>query len=145
MHIHLTDTSNQVDGLSAAKSPLGPLHSQDLILLRNATHPPAHDFDDYTRASGLCSLAANEWGGMVDGFLRTEHGYEVVLCDFGDVEVVDVVRKEMPQMSVGPFFEAVAERYWGVGKGRVGVEWEMGGWVSAYGVEGVDLWWKGKG
>lgn len=56
-----------IDGVSAGKTANGTLGSQDCILLA---------------AAGLCELAAQEWEGGVDGFVRMKGGFEVVLCEF---------------------------------------------------------------
>ena len=54
--------------MSAGKTANGTLDSQDCILL--------------VAAAGLCELAAQEWEGGVDRFVRMEGGFEVVLCEF---------------------------------------------------------------
>lgn len=56
-----------IDSVSAGKMANGALDSQDCIL-----------------------LAAQEWEGRVDGFVRMEGGFEVVLCEFE--RRLDVVR-----------------------------------------------------
>lgn len=66
--------------MSASKTANGTLDSQDCILLALAA----------AAAAGLCELAAQEWEGRVDGFVRMEGGIEVILCEFE--RGLDVVR-----------------------------------------------------
>lgn len=138
-----------IDGQSAAKSNLGTLASQDDILLRDsALRPNGSDVmpGELLRAYGLCSLANNEWSGLVDGFVRMEHGFEILLCDFDKVKFESAVSKNHTVLGsvddTGPafqFFKAIGEdRYWGIGTDRLKLETDE--WASAYAVEDLDLW-----
>ncbi|KAF8126987.1 hypothetical protein EV363DRAFT_1173187 [Boletus edulis] len=65
------------DGNSAAKLPYGTMDTQDLLAWnRSGRHDP---FNDRQRIQDLC-----KWGGNfdVDGFVRMEMDFEVMLCDF---------------------------------------------------------------
>ncbi|ETN42514.1 uncharacterized protein HMPREF1541_01671 [Cyphellophora europaea CBS 101466] len=119
-----------IDGQSAAKSPIGTLSSQDLILLRHSSKRPKGLFGESARARGLCELAANEWGRSIDGVVRMEHGFEVIACDFGVVRRMGVVEKWRLGLDFWHFLTAVADRYGGVGDGRVRVRTER--FVSVY-------------
>jgi hypothetical protein len=61
------------DGFSAAKTPEGTLHSQD-ILLYGEVEDWRHPHDDYDRGVSLC-----EWGKEfgIEGFVREEATFEV--------------------------------------------------------------------
>lgn len=73
-----------IGGESAAKCDLGPMDSQDYILLDKEQHGW---HGELARASDLCDLA-EEWkfeaGGKIDGFVRMEAGFEIIYCDFSD-------------------------------------------------------------
>jgi len=111
-----------IDGMSAAKCPLGTLDTTDVILLNNSLsfsstfdhHPgnhaaeedsepekpkPTHPNSDYARAQGLCVLA-EEWG--VQGFIRMEAGFELILCDFSShVKLIAANQRRDPPRSDG--------------------------------------------
>jgi hypothetical protein len=77
-----------IDGMSAGKTDNGTLDSQDHVLL-NTTDGNLR-WGEYERAKGLCDLASHEWEGQVDGFIRLEAGFEIILCNFS--ESLDVKR-----------------------------------------------------
>ena len=158
-HLHTYAAPSQlhllyIDGMSAAKSPLGTLASQDLILLHNSPYQPHPSIDpmsaEIQRATGLCDLAKSKWDGKIDGFVRMEHGFEILLCDFTKVSFEGAVmknrtmmgwtgRREAAEAAALQFWRAVGEdRYWGIGSGRLRVWTER--WVSAFTVPGLDLW-----
>ncbi|EFI27973.1 hypothetical protein CC1G_14465 [Coprinopsis cinerea okayama7 len=68
------------DGSSAAKMP-GAMDSQDLIVWGEVKDEFLRLFDEKSRIEGLC-----EWGRKygLDGFLRMEPDFEVMVCDFTD-------------------------------------------------------------
>jgi hypothetical protein len=37
---------------------------------------------EYQRAEGLCNLTKTLWENKIDGVLRMEAGFEIILCDF---------------------------------------------------------------
>lgn len=109
-----------IDGLSAAKSDLGTLDSQDLVLRHNETRDGSI-LDDRTRARDICDLIG-PWG--YDGFVRTEIGFEVVYCDFSNgLDLLSATRTLLIDDKIGDFrstyvfswARAVAERYDGLG------------------------------
>ncbi|KUI55231.1 hypothetical protein VP1G_02702 [Cytospora mali] len=133
-----------IDGQAAAKCPLGPLDSQDLILLDYDTTP--NPSGEWQRAPDLCALA-EEWrfplGGKIDGFVRMEAGFEIIQCDFstaGGLDLVSVqaspfmnetgVQEEIPFDLVLEWIRAVAARYHGHPAGRLEVDWSS--MVSAF-------------
>jgi hypothetical protein len=60
------------DGSSAAEFPGGPLDSQEILL-------PGKRYNDVERINDLC-----RWGEQygIDGFVRMQVNFEVMLCDF---------------------------------------------------------------
>ncbi|KAG8164275.1 hypothetical protein KVR01_006193 [Diaporthe batatas] len=138
-----------IDGQAAAKGPLGPQDSQDLILLGHAhPGPGAPTYGEWPRAEGLCDLAG-EWpapgvggGARIDGFIRMECGFEIIYCDFSERGGLDRLSVQSSSFSnetglapyqVAPAFEwmrACAARFHGLPAGRVDVDWSS--MVSAY-------------
>ena len=140
-----------VDGQSAAKSDKGTLDVQDLILRNQGTdqQPPGQDPGrgpggppgDSLRALELCNSAGHEWEGRIDGILRMEAGFEVILCSFEDnLEVVSI--KQQKVRAGGPdsrdsgdqlsYYQAVAARFDGIGGNRVHVDYDSLVSVFAY-------------
>ncbi|OQE18804.1 hypothetical protein PENFLA_c020G00660 [Penicillium flavigenum] len=73
-----------LDGMSAAKTSKGTLDSQDAILFTGSLedHPSPGSGQENERARLACEMAHNEWEGRIDGVLRMEAGFEIILCDF---------------------------------------------------------------
>lgn len=137
-----------LDGTSAASTSMGTLDTQDL-LLRLA--PNSSIWDEYPRAIDLCDIVT-PWG--LQGILRMEAGFEVIKCDFSlGMQMVSGKGMQRPHVEGGRESEvdveggrkgwvfdlvrAVAQRFDGVGVGRVVVDW--GSMVSAWFWEGLDL------
>jgi hypothetical protein len=137
-----------IDGMSGGKTLNGTLDSQDYILL-NETNPPA--FWEYGRGEGLCDIARNDWHGRVDGFLRMEAGFEVILCDFeSSLSLKNMARSNgkcagctspAAERRDLKYLRAVADRYRGIGGGKVRVNYEK--MVSAYTLQ-IDLFVSGE-
>jgi hypothetical protein len=134
-----------VDGISAGKSVMGTLDSQDRILF-NDTIKDSHD--DQERASTACSIFRNDWGSRIDGLLRMETGFEVILCDFDrNMHRINVLRGK-PHPENGNFakpaggemwrlYKVIAERFGGIGGGRVQLNYDH--FVTAYNYPTLDL------
>ena len=144
-----------VDGQSAAKTTKGTLDAEDYILRYNESKrtPPSQEyaFDDYQRALDLCQLAKNDYGGKIDGVLRMEHGFEIILCDFLLLDVISILnaQNENLQNKFDPddpmigefmftFLSAVAARYDGIGQERVYLNYED--FVTSFAYADMDLW-----
>lgn len=129
-----------LDGQSAAKSTKGTLDTQDIILL-NATdlNGSRGMFGEKERADRMCELAATEWNEQIDGILRMEGGFEIILCSFAKhLDVISIKQSKPdggmggPPGSGGPdstedhfnYYEAIAARYHGIGGGRVRLDYE---------------------
>jgi hypothetical protein len=122
-----------IDGQSAAKCLNGTLDSQDYVLRHGRDQGAA--FDDYGRALDLCSIARESWQDRIDGFIRMEHGFEIILCDFSILNVVSVLEAEHPVAAAVPenglnFFSAITSRYAGIGGDRVRISYEK--FVTAF-------------
>jgi hypothetical protein len=141
-----------IDGLSAAKTDMGTLDSQDRILfgdkidaLVNSKHQspdkPNGPPGESERAQLACEMARNEWGGRIDGFLRAEAGFEIILCDFlRDVDLVHI-GAVLPRGFSSEFdmfyYKSISARFDGIGGERVRVNYEH--FVTAYAYDNLDL------
>ncbi len=126
-----------LDGSSAAKSDRGTLDLQDIILLQHnpldichLAAAPEHQ-EDHERAAKMCELASTEWQGRINGFLRMEAGFEIILCDFA--KDLDPVRITQTRPMAAPpglivdghaYFKAIARRHDGIGGGRIKLDYE---------------------
>ncbi|RDA87062.1 hypothetical protein CP532_3251 [Ophiocordyceps camponoti-leonardi (nom. inval.)] len=114
------------DGMSAAKTPLGTLDSQDLILRDNKTGH-AGFMDEQGRAADICRLI-QPWGYA--GLVRMEAGYEIMYCDFNTgIDLLSAVRMHLAEDKVGDdalrtplWVRAVTERYDGLGVDRLRID-----------------------
>ncbi|KAJ5594257.1 uncharacterized protein N7459_000465 [Penicillium hispanicum] len=76
-----------IDGMSAAKTQKGTLDSQDVLLFNNTLDyslkgPGPGPRGEFERAARACEMAETEWAGRIDGVLRMEAGFEIILCAF---------------------------------------------------------------
>ncbi|KAL1841224.1 hypothetical protein VTJ49DRAFT_7292 [Mycothermus thermophilus] len=125
-----------IDGSSAGKTDMGTLDTQDLLLRGNRT---ALVWDEGRRAKELCELVVS-WG--LHGILRMEAGFEIIKCApfLSKMELVSASQRPgisdkapwQPRRDVRMFetIRAVARRYWGIGAGRIVIDW--GSMVSGY-------------
>ncbi|KZF26157.1 hypothetical protein L228DRAFT_205987, partial [Xylona heveae TC161] len=135
-----------LDGMSAAKSDKGTLDTQDVVLL-NITNGGL--MNELERARGMCALAEKEWGNQIDGILRMEGGFEIILCSFAkNLNTIRVTQaKERPRrggMHMGltneaffSYYQAITSRYHGIGGNRVSLDYEN--FVTAYDYPHFDL------
>jgi hypothetical protein len=129
-----------IDGMSAGKTSNGTLDTQDMLLLNFTSHGPMGG--EYDRAQGLCNLSSTLWENNIDGVLRMEGGFEIILCEFEKhLERVDIMavvgRGERGGMGCG-YEKAITERYHGIGGGRVALDYSS--FVTAFEYPGLDLW-----
>lgn len=136
-YLHFYRTSHDlklvyIDGLSAGKTTKGTLDSQDYILGLNKYNLSNSPFREGERANTLCNLTRTAWSGRIDGFIRTEQGFEIMLCDFEAgltferaQEVKIVSQGRQGQHTSGPFrlYRALADRFHGIGGGRVIIDY----------------------
>jgi hypothetical protein len=129
-----------IDGLSAGKTPNGTLDTQDMLILNISTGPGGPMGGEWKRARGMCELASTLWENKVDGIVRMEAGFEIILCDFEKHLIrTDVIGIEPRQSrhqpgSFGgwPYIQAITSRYHGIGGGRGALDYEHFVSVFAY-------------
>jgi hypothetical protein len=69
--------------MSAAKTSKGTLDSQDAVLFSGSLDDhPSPGGQENERARLACEMAQNEREVRIDGVLRMEAGFEIILCDF---------------------------------------------------------------
>lgn len=135
-----------IDGMAAAKSSKGTLDSQDYLLLKD--EPPRDIFEDRGRALKLCSLARDRWPGRINGFIRMEHGFEIIMCSFAEsLDVVRVTRARHwdeddedfggTKQDAFSFYQAITARYHSIGGNRATLNYDH--FVSAFAYHGLDL------
>ncbi|KAK3306015.1 uncharacterized protein B0T15DRAFT_556643 [Chaetomium strumarium] len=126
-----------LDGTSAGKTAtMGTLDTQDLLLRLNRSAPAE---DDAGRARALCDDVVVPWG--LHGLVRMEAGFEIIKCaGFLDgLEMISAQRRpvhrvlgqgednnnkgDRTRVERFEFIRAVAQRYRGIGAGRVVVDW----------------------
>ncbi|KAF2650749.1 hypothetical protein K491DRAFT_608263 [Lophiostoma macrostomum CBS 122681] len=139
-----------IDGMSAGKTTNGTLDSQDHLLLNLSLGDRNPMGGEFARAEGLCNLSYSLWNSKIDGFLRMEMGFEIILCDFEKsldrkaILAVDTRRddedrhKHISTMGGWRYYQAVADRYHGIGGGRIAVDYEN--FVTAFEHTGSELW-----
>lgn len=130
-----------LDGMSAGKTDMGTLDTQDYLLRRKNKG----DDDDRgpmwgerDRAVELCALS-KEWG--LDGVIRMEAGFEIIQCDFSNgLRQLSALQRPPPSGGrMGPgrgsfgsfeFVRGLAERYHDIGSSRTIVDYSS--MASAY-------------
>ncbi|KKK17862.1 hypothetical protein ARAM_007422 [Aspergillus rambellii] len=141
-----------VDGMSAGKTNNGTLDAEDRILFHDQRSDGNGMAGEEERATEFCRMARDRWGGRLDGLIRMEAGFEIILCDLAtDMDALRVTRVQSspnggPPGSPGngkernptgnSWVPAVASRYWGIGGNRVILNYDH--FVTAY-VYGLDL------
>ncbi|PYH49000.1 uncharacterized protein BP01DRAFT_118036 [Aspergillus saccharolyticus JOP 1030-1] len=144
------------DGMSAGKTANGTLDAEDRILFQDNLPGEGAMHGERERAVEFCRMAREDFNGRLDGLLRMEAGFEIILCDFArDLKEVRVTQVKSHETSGskdssngkgkgkgGPpgggndWMKAVTARYGGIGGHRVALNYET--FVSAY-TYGLDL------
>lgn len=142
-----------LDGMSAAKSNKGVYDTQDRILLNDTIS--GDGFLEYVRAQAMCKLSQETWDDRIDGIIRMEAGFEIILCNFQrDLNVVRITRAKnysserftpgfgLPHVPDDMFrmYKAIADRYHGIGGHRVQLNYDD--FVTAF-VYDLDLFQNG--
>ncbi len=140
-----------VDGMSAGKTANGTMDTQDRILYQDKLKDGRDGMSNERQGAQLfCRMAQDKWNGRLDGLLRMEAGFEIVLCDFSNLEVQQVARVrpsgDKPGGDIGMhagrmWLPAVASRYWNIGGDRVALNYDH--FVTAFDY-GLDLFANGK-
>lgn len=131
-----------VDGQSAAKSDKGTLDLQDLVIREpdsqqssvatSQKRPHGGPMNEWERALELCHLAETVWERKIDGILRMEAGFEIILCSFEDnLDVVSIQQQQSQKMGDPrdsrddwSYYNAVAARFDGIGGHRARVDFD---------------------
>ena len=113
-----------LDGTSAAKTTLGTLDLQDKIVLQNHFNFSTTLDDDSARAEELCRVAGTDWSDRIDGFIRMETGFEVILCsvESADLRHTGTVATQKLKDAFSTY-KALAQRFHDIGGGRVEVDY----------------------
>lgn len=141
---HLTLTTTRplkvvyFDGNSATKLPFGGLDSQDILTWGDVR--PDLSIDDLGRIASLC-----DWGREynVDGFVRMEMSFEIMLCNFTSgvrvvsfSNIVDPVIPHGASSKYSPTFEAMYTGSWhNRYPGETRIQLDLSGLVSFYDTE----------
>lgn len=83
-----------IDGASAALYPEGTMDSQGLVL--NMTKDDWVGFKEYERANLLCAMGKN-YG--IDGYVRLNTGFELVMCSFQNPKLKLVTGVQVPPVA----------------------------------------------
>jgi hypothetical protein len=120
--------------MSAGKTSMGTVDTQDLVLLHNFDNYDTPGVGDSIRGQKLCALAA-EWG--IEGFIRMEMGFELLLCDFGNALELESARQRPSganhsheKISKFEVLRGLASRYTGLTGQRLSLDYS--GMVSAF-------------
>lgn len=100
-----------------------------MLLLNLTLDPHSPMGGEHERARGMCNLTTTLWEGKVDGILRMEGGFEIILCDFAmHLERTDIIAVTEPKhwldesrglLGGWQYIKAVTRRYHGIGGDRV--------------------------
>ncbi|KAM3074110.1 hypothetical protein ACMFMG_003068 [Clarireedia jacksonii] len=120
-----------IDGMSAGKTSMGTLDSTDYII-RNLSSASTAPNDDRIRAADLCEIG-KQWG--IEGFLRMEAGFEIILCNFTDgLEFLSATQRpetrRRDEISHFEYIRAIGYRYQGIVGGRTEIDYSS--MVSAF-------------
>jgi hypothetical protein len=131
-----------VDGLSAGKTRNGTLDTQDMLILESTPPHEGPILGDYARAQGMCNLTSTIWRGRIDGILRMEGGFEVILCDFErHLDLADAMGVPLHQGDRGflggwAYIKTITTRFDGIGGDRVRLDYDN--FVSVFAYAGLD-------
>ncbi len=127
-----------LDGSAAAKTNKGTLDISDLLLLNDSQ---MMTFADHDRARRLCQIAAKDWGGRIDGFVRMETGFEIIICSFAkSLRLVEALRMEdiddggtiTGRGDIFHWLRAAAARYDSIGGSPPRVQLNYNTFLTAY-------------
>ncbi|KAI6033297.1 hypothetical protein EDC04DRAFT_2571742 [Pisolithus marmoratus] len=126
------------DGTSSAKLLSGTLDSQDIVALGDVR--PDWSIDELDRLTALCN-----WGreNNVDGFVRMEMSFEIMLCNFTSgvrvvsfSNIVDPVMPRSTSSKFSPTFEVIYAGSWhNRYPGETRIQLDLSGLVSFYDME----------
>ncbi|KAK0120601.1 hypothetical protein ONS96_010805 [Cadophora gregata f. sp. sojae] len=140
-YLHVYRTSRPLtrllylDGMSAGKTLMGTLDTQDYVICKDSNTGIINPMDDYVRAECMCKIGA-EHG--IEGIIRMEAGFELILCNFSaNLEFITANQRPKYDAPEGildsshfEYMRGVAARYQGITAGRMKVDYSS--MVSAY-------------
>ena len=118
-----------LDGMSAGKTSMGTLDTQDRVLCNLSSEAPGNGrggaMGDYQRATQMCAFPG------IDGIVRMEAGFEVILCNFSSgVELISAFQRPTGEgaetydlVQQFEYMRGIAARYEGITAGRVTVDY----------------------
>lgn len=112
-----------LDGMSAAKSVKGTLDLQDRVILGQPAERSISGPSDTKRAKDLCRIVTEDWSNRVDGFVRMETGFEIILCSTNKVELQESVQTG-PVKDLFATYQAMSDRFDDIGLAAVRVNYE---------------------
>ena len=127
-----------LDGSAAATTDKGTLDVSDLLLLNDSQMRTSAEHD---RARRLCEISVKDWGGRIDGFVRMETGFEIIVCSFAkSLHLVEALRTEdiddggtiTERADVFYWLRAAAARYNGIGGSPPRVQLNYNTFLTAY-------------
>lgn len=127
-----------LDGSAAAKSKKGTLDVSDLLILNDTQTRMSFDRD---RARRLCQIVAKDWGSRIDGFIRMEAGFEIIICSFAkSLRLVETLRAQdydeggtiTGRTDIFHWLRAVVARYDGIGGSPPRVQLNYNNFLTAY-------------
>jgi hypothetical protein len=121
-----------IDGMSAGKTFKGTLDSTDAVLTRWNSTADHGIIGEWVLAFCLCNMATDKWKGSIDGFLRMEMGFEIILCDFEKHLKAESIQKTARRphklipgaLSDISYYRVVASRFDGIGGNRVSIDYD---------------------
>jgi hypothetical protein len=134
LHMYRTNRLSRllyIDGMSAGKTKLGTLDSQDILLLNFTSGM----FGERERAAKLC-----DWGKKhgIEGYIRTEAGFEIIWCEFqhgldfvshNQRPIYDSLENDNA-VGLLEYYRAMSARYDGITASRVSIDYSS--MISAF-------------
>ncbi len=136
-----------LDGMAAAKTSMGTMDSQDLVLCEDKVgNKTGRNFmGEFKRTQLICDMLKEH---DYDGFVRMEIGFEIVYCDFSKgLELLSARRTFFTRDKAGgnglqafQWARAVAERYDGLGADRFKIDFSsmVSGWFFPINITNTD-------
>ena len=120
-----------VDGMSAAKTNNGTQSTQDRIFLNDTFHE-SQVTNEIERAKEMCRIIRETWDDRLDGILRMEAGFEIILCSFErDLEFIRAVRMKPEKIPLSSLDNDDGYGYWWANKTIGQIFPDTGSWVKA--------------
>ncbi|RKF58534.1 hypothetical protein OnM2_067005 [Erysiphe neolycopersici] len=122
------------DGISAAKSTIGTLDTQDRVLLQDNGFKSRPGFEDLLRLQEICKILP-----QIEGIIRMELGFELFMCDTSkNLELLSTTSHPQNFYRNKPenifwkteYLRSISKEYKGLVKGKISVDFSST--LSAY-------------